>query len=71
MGNDSRIRMLRILELLRTETDESHPLTIVELVRLLNEKWNLDSYRITVQKDIASLIEAGYPIEVIRSTQNR
>ena len=71
MENDNRIRMLRILELLRTETDQDHPITIVEIVKLLNERWNLDCYRITVQKDIASLIDAGYPIEVIRSTQNR
>lgn len=71
MENDSRIRILRILELLRTETDENHPITIVEMVKLLNERWGLDSYRITVQKDIAALIDAGYPIEVVRSTQNR
>ena len=71
MENDSRIRILRILEVLRTETDENHPITIVEILSLLKERWNLDAYRITVQKDIAALIEAGYPIESVRSTQNR
>ena len=71
MANDSRIRILRILEILRSESDEAHPITIVEIVKLLNERWNLDSYRITVQKDIAAMIDAGYPIEVVRSTQNR
>ena len=71
MENDSRIRILRILELLRTETDQDHPITIVEIVKLLNERWNLDAHRITVQKDIASLMDAGYPIEAVRSTQNR
>ena len=71
MANDSRIRILRILEVLRSESDESHPITIVEIVKMLNERWNLDSYRITVQKDIAAMIDAGYPIEVVRSTQNR
>ena len=71
MEKDSRTRILRILEVLRTETDENHPITIVEIVKILNERWNMDSYRITVQKDIAALIDAGYPIEVVRSTQNR
>ena len=71
MENDSRIRILRILELLRTETDQDYPITIVEIVKLLNERWNLDAHRITVQKDIASLMDAGYPIEAVRSTQNR
>ena len=71
MVNDSRIRILRILEILRSESDENHPITIVEILKILNERWNMDSYRITVQKDIAALIDAGYPIEVVRSTQNR
>ena len=71
MVNDSRIRILRILEILRSESDENHPITIVEILKIMNERWNMDSYRITVQKDIAALIDAGYPIEVVRSTQNR
>ena len=71
MVTDSRIRILRILEILRSESDENHPITIVEILKIMNERWNMDSYRITVQKDIAALIDAGYPIEVVRSTQNR
>lgn len=71
MGNDSRIRLLRILELLQHQTDEIHPLTTVDLERLLNEKYDIQAYRITIQKDIAALIAAGYEIEVLRSTQNR
>lgn len=68
---DSRIRLLRILEILRTETDENHPITIVQITKILKERWDIDPNRITTQKDIAALIAAGYPIEVIRSTQNR
>ena len=68
---DSRIRLLRILEILRTETDEKHPITIVQITKILKEQWNIDPNRITTQKDIAALIDAGYPIEVVRSTQNR
>ena len=68
---DSRIRLLRILKILRTETDEKHPITIVQITKILKEQWSIDPNRITTQKDIAALIDAGYPIEVVRSTQNR
>ena len=68
---ESRARILRILELLQSQTDPEHPMTIVEIIRLLKERWGIESYRITVQNDIAALIEAGYPIAVVRSTQNR
>lgn len=71
MENDSKVRLLRILELLKTQTDEKHPLTISEIEVALREKWGLDAYRITIQKDIAALIAAGYEIETIRSTQNK
>ena len=71
MENDSKIRLLRILELLKTQTDEDHPLTISEIEAALHEKWGLDAYRVTIQKDIAALIAVGHEIEIVRSTQNK
>ena len=71
MENDGRMRMLRILELLRSETDAEHPLSTAQIERKLHERWGIDAYRITIQKDIAALCAAGYEIETIRSTQNR
>ena len=71
MENDGKMRMLRILELLRNETDVRHPISTVEIERTLKERWGLDAYRITIQKDIAALCAAGYEIETIRSTQNK
>ena len=71
MESDGKMRMLRILELLRTETDERHPISTVEIERALRERWGLEAYRITIQKDIAALCAAGYEIETIRSTQNK
>ena len=71
MDNDGRVRILRILELLKEQSCEEHPLTIAEITEELKERWGLEAYRITVQKDIAALIEAGYEIETVRSTQNR
>ena len=68
---EPRTRILRILQILQAETDADHPITIVEIIRELKERWNLDAYRITVQQDIEAMIAAGYPIAVVRSTQNR
>ena len=68
---ENRTRILYTLQILQNETDQDHPITIVEIIRLLKERWNVDAYRITVQQDIASLVEAGYPIVAVRSTQNR
>ncbi len=71
MANDSKLRLLRILELLETQTDEKHPLSTTEIEKTLRERWDLEAYRITIQSDIAALIEAGYEIETIRSKQNK
>ena len=71
MENESKIRLLHILELLKTQTDEEHPLSTAEIQTILLEKWNIQAYRITIQKDIAALVSAGYDIEAIRSTQNK
>ena len=71
MESDGKMRMLRILELLRNETDERHPISTAEIERTLRERWGLEAYRITIQKDIAALCAAGYEIETIRSTQNK
>ena len=68
---EPRTRILRILQILQAETDAEHPITIVEIIRELKDRWNLDAYRITVQQDIEAMIAAGYPIAVVRSTQNR
>ena len=68
---ENRTRILRILQILQAETDREHPITIVEMIRRLKERWNLEAYRITVQQDIEALIEAGYPVVAVRSTQNR
>ena len=68
---EPRTRILRILQILQAETDAEHPITIVEIIHKLKERWNLDAYRITVQQDIEAMVAAGYPIVVVRSTQNR
>ncbi len=71
MESEGRFRMLRILELLTKETDAEHPLTTPQIVAMLKDRWGVETYRITVQKDISALVDAGYEIETVRSRQNR
>ena len=71
MENDGKMRILRILELLQKETDAEHPISTAQIEQTLRERWGLEAYRITIQKDIAALCAAGYEIETIRSTQNK
>ena len=45
---ESRVRLLRMLQLLQTDSDADHPLSTPECIRLLKERFGLDAYRITV-----------------------
>ena len=68
---EGRIRLLRTLQILQNETDEQHPISIVQIEKALQERWQIPAFRITVQSDIAALQQAGHDIAVIKSTQNR
>ncbi len=71
MVNEGKLRLLRILELLRTETDEQHPLSTAQIEDILRERWGLEAYRITIQNDIAAMAAAGIDIVTVHSTQNK
>ena len=70
MENDSRVRLLRILQLLQ-DTDERHPISTAQIEAALRERFGIETYRITIQKDIAALEAAGYDVVTIRTTQNK
>ena len=71
MESDGKIRLLRLLELLKAESDELHPISITQITAMMKERWGIEAYRTTIQKDVEALHAAGYEIETIRSTQNR
>lgn len=71
MVNDGKIRLLRMLELLQKESDEQHPISTPDAIRILKERWGLDAYRITVQRDVEALVAAGYDVRTIHARQNR
>ncbi len=68
---EGRVRLLRTLQILQNETDEQHPISIVQLENALMTRWEIPAFRITVQSDIAALRQAGHDIAVIKSTQTR
>lgn len=69
-AGESRVRLLRMLQLLQTDSDADHPLSTPDCIRLLKERFGLDAYRITVQRDVEALVAAGYNVRTIRSKQN-
>ena len=59
---EGRVRLLRTLQILQNETDEQHPISIVQLEKELMARWEIPAFRITVQSDIAALRQAGHDI---------
>ena len=59
--NSRKIKLLKILDLLRQETDEHNPMTTNQLCAALAEM-GISCDRRTLSQDIATLNEAGYEI---------
>ena len=57
--NCQKIKLLKLLELLRQETDEQHPLTTMDICNRLGAM-GISCERRTLSKDVALLNEQGY-----------
>lgn len=71
MEDLTHIRPYLISRYLLDNTDETHYVTIVQIIKYLRENHGIKAYRGTIRNDIKMLIDAGLDIELIRSTQNR
>ncbi|MBE6763212.1 MAG: WYL domain-containing protein [Ruminococcaceae bacterium] len=71
MEKTTKPRLLAMLKILETYSDEQHPLTFAEVTRLLKENYGIDAHRTTLQRDLDELIAFGVDIVTVRSTQNR
>lgn len=60
--NCQKIKLLKLLELLRQETDEQHPLTTNEICKRLNAM-NISCDRRTLAIDVQTLNEQGYEVQ--------
>ena len=68
--NNSKLRLLKLYELLKCYSDENNVLTTTQLIDLLQEKENITTDRRTLYNDIDILIENGYDIMKIKSNPN-
>ena len=71
MENNTKARLLYVLQLLEQYSDEEHPLTTADLLSMLMEKYGISTHRITLKTDIETLQAYGVDIEVINSSQNK
>ncbi len=60
--NRQKVKLIKLYELLRKETDEDHPISRMELCRRLNEM-NISSNVRTLSEDIKVLTDNGFEIE--------
>jgi predicted DNA-binding transcriptional regulator YafY len=68
-NKNQKIKLLRIWETLRQETDEEHTLSTVQLMERLTEE-GVKCERKSIYDDVRSLQELGYPVEVKRTKVN-
>ena len=68
--SSTKKRLLLILELLYKTTDESHPVSTVEIMDYLADKGFLID-RKTLRSDLRLLISMGYDIVVVKSSPNK
>lgn len=71
MDNDAKLRPLCLAKILYEQTDESNYLTTAQLIRILDERYNIRAHRQTIKADIDLLKRFGMDIQEVKSTQNR
>lgn len=62
-GTKKMLNML-ILEILRNYSDEEHRLTRQEIMRLLEQDYGMECDRRSVKRNVLSLVEMGYEIDM-------
>ncbi len=66
---NQKIKLLKIWEILRTESDEDHTVSTNELLARLADD-GIDAERKAIYDDIKTLVEWGYPVECKRTRVN-
>lgn len=71
MQNESKLRLLYIQKILNEMTNETHPLSTVQIIEILKKCYGIESHRTTVSEDIDVLQSFGVDIVKIRSKQSK
>ena len=64
-------RILYVKHILETYSDEEHTLSLNDIIKRLEQDYDLKAHRTTLTRDINELIAYGMDIVTVRSTQNR
>ncbi|MBM7562601.1 helix-turn-helix domain-containing protein [Fusibacter tunisiensis] len=70
MGSKTKLKLLYILRMLHDETDETHKLTVSEIIKRLNDK-GINAERKSIYNDIALLNEYGFDILCDKGKANK
>ena len=65
MDNDAKLRPLCLAKILYEQTDESNYLTTAQLIRILDERYNIRAHRQTIKADIDLLKRFGMDIQEV------
>lgn len=71
MEKGTKFRILYLYQYLIRNSDCEHPISTMELIRILKEDYGIDVNRNTIGKDLEIMNKSGLHIEVIHSTQNK
>lgn len=71
MDKGTKFRILYLYQILVQYSDSEHPISTMELIRMLKEKYDIDVNRNTIGKDLDIMDKSGLHIKMIRSTQNK
>ena len=71
MEKETKLRAMHLLQILYERTDENHPLSTGELIRIMEEEYDLHVYRTTIASDIDQLKQFGIDINTVKSVQNQ
>lgn len=64
--SDGKLRLMYLYKILNEQTDEEHPLSTVQLIEILENRYGQHTYRTTIAKDIDLLIRFGIDVCTIK-----
>ncbi len=68
-GKNQKVKLIKILEILKNESDENHPMSTNALIKRLRDE-EIDVERKTLYDDIVCLNECGYEIMTVKTNSN-
>lgn len=68
-GKNQKVKLIKILEILKNESDEEHPMSTNALIKRLRD-YDIEVERKTLYDDIECLNECGYEIMTVKTNAN-